>query len=79
MQASRKNMRLGQLFDALLPVLATLAALAIGAVSLLLLGANPLEAYKAMFDGAFGNGNAIAETLVKATPLLLIVGVEKLV
>ncbi len=72
MQASRKNMRLGQLFDALLPVLATLAALAIGAVSLLLLGVNPLEAYKAMFDGAFGNGNAIAETLVKATPLLLI-------
>ncbi len=72
MQAPRKNMRLGQLFDALLPVLATLAALAIGAVSLLLLGVNPLEAYKAMFDGAFGNGNAIAETLVKATPLLLI-------
>ncbi len=72
MQASRKNMRVGQLFDALLPVLATLAALAIGAVSLLLLGVNPLEAYKAMFDGAFGNGNAIAETLVKATPLLLI-------
>jgi ABC-type uncharacterized transport system permease subunit len=25
-----------------------------------------------MFDGAFGNANAIAETLVKATPLLLI-------
>ncbi len=72
MQASRKNMRVGQLFDALLPVLATLAALAIGAVSLLLLGVNPLEAYKAMFDGAFGNGNAIAETRVKATPLLLI-------
>jgi len=72
MQASPKNLRLGQLFDALLPILATLAALAIGAIMLWILGANPLEAYKAMFDGAFGNGNAIAETLVKATPLLLI-------
>ena len=72
MQASPKNLRLGQLFDALLPILATLAALAIGAIMLLILGVNPLEAYKAMFDGAFGNGNAIAETLVKATPLLLI-------
>lgn len=72
MQASPKNIRLGQLFDALLPVLAILAALAIGAIMLWILGANPLEAYKAMFDGAFGNGNAIAETLVKATPLLLI-------
>lgn len=72
MRASPKNLRLGQFFDNLLPVWATLAALAIGAVMLLLLGVNPVEAYLAMFDGAFGNGNAIAETLVKATPLLLI-------
>ena len=72
MQASSKKIHLGQFVDALLPVLATLAALAIGAVMLLILGASPIEAYKAMFDGAFGNPNAIAETLVKAAPLLLI-------
>jgi len=64
--------RLSTLFDALLPVLATLAALAVGAVMLLLLGANPLEAYGALWDGAFGSTNAFAETLVKATPLLLV-------
>jgi simple sugar transport system permease protein len=33
---------------------------------------NPLEAYKALWDGAFGSTNALAETLVKATPLLLV-------
>jgi ABC-type uncharacterized transport system permease subunit len=64
--------RLSTLFDALLPVIATLAALALGAVMLLLLGANPLEAYSALWDGAFGSTNAFAETLVKATPLLLV-------
>ncbi len=64
--------RLSTLFDALLPVLATLAALAVGAVMLLLLGVNPMEAYSALWDGAFGSTNAFAETLVKATPLLLV-------
>jgi len=64
--------RLSALFDALLPVIATLAALAVGAVMLLFLGVNPLDAYGALFDGAFGSVNAFAETLVKATPLLLV-------
>lgn len=64
--------RLSTLFDALLPVIATLAALAVGAVMLLLLGVNPFEAYGALWDGAFGSTNALAETLVKATPLLLV-------
>jgi simple sugar transport system permease protein len=58
--------------DALLPVFASLAALLIGAVMLLFLGVNPIEAYKALWVGAFGTSNAFAETLVKATPLLLV-------
>ena len=64
--------KLGSLFDALLPVIATLAALAVGAVMLLFLKVNPIEAYAALWDGAFGSTNAFAETLVKATPLLLV-------
>src|SRR5574342_1028345 len=64
--------RLSSLFDALLPVIATLAALAVGAVMLLFLKVNPLEAYSALWNGAFGTANAVAETLVKATPLLLV-------
>jgi simple sugar transport system permease protein len=64
--------KLGSLFDALLPVIATFAALAVGAVMLLFLKVNPIEAYAALWDGAFGSTNAFAETLVKATPLLLV-------
>lgn len=63
---------ISRLIDAFLPVIATLAALAIGAVMLILLRANPIEAYAALWDGAFGSTNALAETLVKATPLLLV-------
>jgi general nucleoside transport system permease protein len=61
-----------RLIDGLLPVFATLAALALGAVMLLFLKVNPIEAYKALWQGAFGSTNAFAETLVKATPLLLV-------
>jgi simple sugar transport system permease protein len=61
-----------RLIDALLPAIATLGALAIGGVMLLFLGVNPFEAYGALWIGAFGSGNAFAETLVKATPLLLV-------
>ncbi|MHB8776275.1 MAG: ABC transporter permease [Anaerolineales bacterium] len=64
--------KLGALFDALLPVIATLAALVVGAVMLLFLKVSPIEAYAALWDGAFGSSNAFAETLVKATPLLLV-------
>ena len=67
-----RNSRFGLIFAALLPLLATLAALAVGAVMLFLLGANPVEAYGALLQGAFGSTNALADTLVKATPLLLV-------
>jgi simple sugar transport system permease protein len=63
---------LSRLAYALLPLWATLLALAVGAVMLLVLGVSPVEAYQAMWEGAFGSKNAIAETLVKATPLLLV-------
>jgi simple sugar transport system permease protein len=61
-----------QIVDALLPVFAVLAAMVIGAGILLALGANPIRAYLALLEGAFGSGNAIAETAVKAVPLLLV-------
>lgn len=58
--------------DSFLPVIAALAAFVIGAGMLLIMGTNPLVAYQAMLNGAFGNQNALAETVVKAVPLLLI-------
>lgn len=63
---------LGRLIDALLPVFAVLAALAVGAVMLLALNVNPLKAYSALFQGALGNISGITQTLAKATPLLLV-------
>lgn len=61
-----------KLIDTALPITAALAALLVGAVMLFLLDVNPLVAYQALWDGAFGSRNAVAETLVKATPLLLV-------
>jgi len=61
-----------KLIDVSLPILAALAALLVGAVMLFFLDVNPLEAYAALWDGAFGSKNSVAETLVKATPLLLV-------
>lgn len=75
MSALKKRLQsewVSHFFDSLLPVFATLAALLIGAVMLLFLRVNPVEAYAALWDGAFGSPNAFAETLVKATPLLLV-------
>jgi simple sugar transport system permease protein len=54
----------------LVQVVAVLLALLIGAVLLLVSGANPIEAYSALFRGAFGSPIAIGRTLEKATPLI---------
>ncbi len=62
----------GKIVSALLPLVAVTGALLVGALILLLLQKNPVEAYSAMFSGAFTNKNGLADTLVKATPLLLV-------
>lgn len=64
--------RLNAILDALLPLFATLAALLVCAIMLIILDVNPIVAYGALLNGAFGSSNALAETLVKATPLLLV-------
>jgi len=55
-----------------IPFLGVLAALLISAIVLLLLKTNPIVAYSAMFRGAFGSINGWSQSLVKATPLLLV-------
>jgi simple sugar transport system permease protein len=54
------------------PLVAVLLALALGAVMILLLGKDPIQAYGAMLDGAVGNQTNLFRTLTRATPLLLI-------
>lgn len=55
-----------------IPVLAVFAALLFGAIMLVLLGADPFQGYSEMFIGAFGSGDALIATLLKATPLLFV-------
>ncbi len=56
----------------LLPVAGVLVALLISAVMLLILKADPIAAYSAMVTGAAGSVSGITQSLVKATPLLLV-------
>ena len=62
----------GLLLRAASPLLAILVAFLAGAIMLLLLGANPLAAYATMVRGVFGSMSGFTQSLVKATPLLLV-------
>ncbi|MDX1436389.1 MAG: ABC transporter permease [Anaerolineales bacterium] len=53
-----------------IPVVAVLLALIVSAVILILSGSNPLLAYAALFQGAFGSLEKFGRTLEKATPLI---------
>ena len=50
---------------------AIVLALAVSAVLILLAGVNPITAYLALLDGAFGNLYSLGVTLTKTTPLIL--------
>lgn len=60
------------LLIAFAPLIAVILALAVGGILLLILGANPIEAYGVMIEGAFGSEAGIFRTLTRATPLLII-------
>jgi len=53
-------------------VLSVTAALAVGAIMLLALGANPIAGYQTMFSAAFGSLEGLSATAVKAIPLMLV-------
>ncbi len=60
------------LVNILLPIAGVLVALLISAGMLLVLKADPIAAYSAMVSGAAGSVSGITQSLVKATPLLLV-------
>lgn len=62
----------GRLLDLLPALIALIGAFLVSAIILLTLDANPIEAFAAMWQGAFGNENATANTLTKATPILFV-------
>lgn len=55
----------------LLPIAALLLGLLLGAVIMLLGGYNPIDAYVALLNKAFGNVYSVGETIRQITPLLL--------
>ena len=54
------------------PLGAALFAFGFGAIMILALGASPIEGFSAILDGAFGTGDRLAATAVRAAPLLLV-------
>ena len=58
--------------NVLLPLVGVIVALLLGAVMLVILKADPLAAYAAMVRGVVGSRFGLTQTLVKATPLLLV-------
>jgi ABC-type uncharacterized transport system permease subunit len=58
--------------NALIPIGAMLAAFLLGAVLIILLGADPLRAYAELIGGALGDVSGLTQSVVKATPLLLV-------
>lgn len=56
----------------LLPSVAALAAaLAVSGAVIAIAGGNPVHAFAALVDGAFGGADSLSETMVKTCPLLL--------
>lgn len=59
-----------RVLNVLLPVLAVLASFLVGSLFLLALNVNPIEAYSALIQGAFGSERLIATTIIKSIPLI---------
>lgn len=53
-------------------LLGAILALLVGALLIILSGANPMTAYQAMLNGAFGGSRPLTETTLKTIPLLMI-------
>ncbi|MBE9534839.1 MAG: ABC transporter permease, partial [Proteobacteria bacterium] len=61
----------GLVFSSTRPILAIFLALMVSAGLILATGANPIEAYVALLKGSFGSVAALANTGVRAAPLIL--------
>ncbi|HVM20533.1 MAG TPA: ABC transporter permease [Egibacteraceae bacterium] len=53
------------------PIYAVLVAVVVGSLVMLLAGANPLTAYGALFDGAWGSPEVLARSLARSTPFII--------
>lgn len=58
------------LIKILVPLISVVFSFLVGMIIIKGIGGDPIEAYKYLFQGAFGNASNIGETFVKATPLI---------
>ena len=56
----------------LIPLVSVICGFLVGALAILAAGADPTQAYLALFQGAFTNHNALAETLLSTTPYVFL-------
>lgn len=68
---SRENL-MEVLSTIFISVIAVMMSFIVSALIMLIAGYNPLEAYSAMLQGAFGTANSIANTLAKSVPLIFV-------
>lgn len=54
------------------PILGVIVGLLIGALLIVIAGADPIGAYRTLFDGAFGGSRQIIATILQTGPILLI-------
>lgn len=59
-----------RVLNILLPILAVIASFLVGSILLWALGANPIEAYTALMQGAFGTPRLFTTSLLKSIPLI---------
>ncbi|MFA9379278.1 MAG: ABC transporter permease [Lachnotalea sp.] len=59
-----------KLVKILVPITAILCSFLVGGILIAGIGGNPIEAYYYLFKGAFGTSSNIAETFIKAIPLI---------
>lgn len=60
-----------KLYTLLIPVISVLLGLLAGGIIMLASGYNPIEGYRALWLGAFGDAFTIGETIRRTTPLIL--------
>jgi simple sugar transport system permease protein len=54
----------------MVPLIAVLCSFLVGAIMIVCIGGNPMEAYSYLLKGAFGSKANLGETVVKAVPLI---------
>ncbi len=67
-----KRQQTPRYFKIVIPFVSLLIGFTLGGIAIAATGVNPLDVYVGLFTNAFGSWYAISETLVAATPLILI-------